>query len=320
MNYLTLCGKIEKIEPHKVKVNLLRPIRFLTPALILTVLLSSCTLVGSHPSGTSSLGTENQSFLTYPPEKTTDPPIFHHFPSVLDVNIHDIGVAPADTVYEITEPDGSVLLHVSMTLPDIHFVENDSTQASVRQALDETRQLLLNRIEHLRECYLSDFVTGISFFRTPQFSVTYTITAYSESRISLLYTVSETNADGLISRSYICSVIDLTAGFSVDLSTLFTAGISDKLLTLVNRALASGKATLYPSYESTAASAIRSSWLIVPEGLCFVFSPGVIASVDQDRITVLLATDQLNELLSEYGAELLDAGDAFDPESDRESD
>lgn len=306
-----------------MKVNPLRLIRFLASALTLPLLLSSCALIGNHPSGTASSDTGDFPVLTYPVEKVTESPIFYYFPSVLDVNIHDVGVKPTDTVYEITEPDGSTLIRVSMTLPDIHFVEfaeNEGPEEAVGQALDATRQLFLDRIDHLSECYLSDFATGVPFFCTPQYAVSYTITDYSENRISLLYTVSETNADGLVSRSYVCSVIDLKAGFTVDLSTLFTAGISDKLLTLVNRALASGGYSLYSSYESTAATEIRSSWLIVPEGIAFVFSPGTIASVDQGKITILFSTDQLNELLSEYGAEMLRAGTAFDPESDRESD
>ncbi|MGM9680258.1 MAG: hypothetical protein ACI3XR_02000 [Eubacteriales bacterium] len=298
----------------------MRLIRFWASALALPLLLSSCTLIGAHSSGSPSSGSEDSPALTYPTEKIPETPIFYHFPSVLDVKIHDIGVEPTDTVYEITEPDGFGLIRVSMTLPVIHFVENSDPEEAVGQVLEETRQLFLSRIEHLQKSYLSDFTSGVPFFCTPQFSVTYTITDYSESRISLLYTVSETNADGIVSRSYVCSVIDLKAGFEVDLSTLFTAGISDKLLTLVNRALASGGYSLYPSYESVAATAIRSSWLIVPEGIAFVFSPGVIASADQDSITILLGTDQLNELLSEYGAELLGAGAAFDSESDRESD
>lgn len=276
------------------------------------LLLSGCSLFSREQSAGP---TEDLSGLTLPAQTTSPPDLLYRFPSLQDVEQNDIGIHPSDDSYEVAGEDGQILLRVSLSLPVVTYVGNDGMQSAVEAVLAESERQFTDRIDALAKRYEQDAESGYSFFLTPSYSVSYNVTDFSPSRVSLLYNVTETNADGIISTSHVCRVVDLTAGFPVDLSTLFTAGISDRLLSLVNSALANSGASLLPDYESIAASGLPDCFLIVPEGICFLFSTGTLTSADQGDITVLLTTEVLNELLSEYGAVLLEAGDAYLPES-----
>lgn len=286
-------------------------------ALILSVglLLTGCSLLPGSGKNTSG-PTEDLSGLTFPAQTTLTPYRLYRFPSLQDVEENDIGIHPSDSSYEITGEDGQTLLRVSLSLPVVTYVNSDGLQSSVETVLAEAERQFADRIDSLTRRYRQDAKSGYSFFVTPSYSVSYNVTAFSPNRVSLLYNVTETNADGITGTSHVCLVVDLSAGFSVDLSTLFTAGLSDRLLTLVNSALASSGASLLPSYESVAAAHLSDCFLIVPEGICFLFPTGSLASADQGDITVLLSTEILNELLGEYGAVLLSAGDAYVPDPD----
>lgn len=293
--------------------------KFLPLVLILSlgVLLSSCSPFPweiTSNENTVNRPTEDLSGLTYPPFTTADPEGVYRIPSVQNVSDDDVGIHPEGEAYDITDPDGEPILRVSISMPVISYVNNVGLQSSADALLAATEKIFSDRVNSIAARYKSDAAAGYPFFLTPSYSVTYTITSFSESRVSLLYTVTETNADGLVSRSHVCQVIDLSAAFSVDLSTLFTAGLSDRLLTLVNRTLANADVSLYPGYESIAASLLPSAFLIERDGICFYFSAGTLAPADQGDIPVRLSTDVLNELLSEYGAVLLSAKGANVPE------
>lgn len=305
------------VEYRRLLLAKVKPVhKFLTTALILclAIQLSACSL--SKDSAEKTDPTEDLSGLTLPSFTATDPDTIYHFPSVQDVNENDIGVHPMDSAYEIDDSDGAPILRVSLSLPAITYVDNPVLQASVEATLSDTEKIFSDRIDSLSSRYLTDAASDYSFFLIPSYSVSYSITSYSENRISLLYTITETNADGIVNRSHFCRVIDLSAGFPIDLSTLFTAGLSDRLLTMVNSALADSGIPLLPSYESAVASWLSSSFLIVPDGICFLFTNGTLAPADQGDIPVILTTDALSELLSEYGAVILNAGPAYLPDPD----
>lgn len=301
----------------QAKVNPVRKILIVPFILTLSALLSGCALLeGLGLTHKDPAPTEDTSSLIYPSNTEAAPGGLYRFPSIQDVNEGDVGVHPVDQVYDVPDSDGNPILRVSLSLPAITYVENIGLQSGVEAALAETTAAFTGRIDSLSARYLTDASSGYSFFLIPSYSVSYSITSYSENLISLLFTVTETNADGIVNRSYVCKVIDLSAGFAVDLSTLFTAGLSDKLLSMINSALAARSAPLLQGYESIAASSLPSSFLIVPEGICFLFSTGTLTPADQGDVTVLLSTDGLNELLSEYGAVILEAGNANLPEED----
>lgn len=282
---------------------------------LLVLLLPGCSLLSRFRKQTAG-PTEDLSGLTLPARTTAPPDGLYRFPSLQNVNENDVGVHPSDSGYTLEGEDGQPLLRVSMSLPVVTYVSNESLQSAVEAALAESERQFADRIDGLYRRYRQDAESGYDFFVTPSYTVSYSVTAFSESRISLLYNITETNADGIIRTSHVCRVIDLTAGFPVDLSTLFTAGLSDRLLTLVNSALTKSVNSLLPAYESVAAANLQSGFLIVPEGICFLFPAGILAPADQGDITVLLTTEVLNELLGEYGAVLLEAGDAYLPEPD----
>lgn len=291
--------------------------KILTTVLILCLALqlSACSLFrAKDPDHTDP--TEDRSGLTYPTYTAPDPNILYHFPSIQDVNENDVGIHPKDKVYEISDPDGNPILRVSLSMPEISYVDNIGLQSAVAAELAAAEKIFSDRIDSLTARYLTDAASGYSFFMLPSYSVSYSITSFSESRVSLMYSVTETNADGIVNRSKVCKVIDLSAGFTIDLSTLFTAGLSDRLLSMVNSSLANVDLPLLPNYEGIAASSLHASFLLVPEGICFLFSTGTLTPADQGDITVVLPTEMLNELLSEYGAVILQAGPADVPEID----
>lgn len=291
--------------------------------LVLALCLSGCSLISDLAIPSSS--TEGTVSLTYPPTVTTEPKqqeIFHKYPSVLDVDGDDMGICPEYVSYETKGSDGDLLVKIHMTLPKPVFSSDfdDDLKESIEKSLTQAREELEMRIKALEDSCLSDKMGGYEILMTPTFSVSYTLTAFSSDFVSILYSISETNSDGMTTESYICSVIDLKAGFTVDISTLFSAGISDKLTSLIAQKLAESEKVLFDGYDAIAASEMSSRWIISGSGIELIFPPQTIAPASEGTITVMLENAEINELLGDYGAALLGDLPANTPDIDGDED
>lgn len=300
-----------------------RTIVAIAVGLVTTLCLSGCSLISDLAIPSSS--TEGTVSLTYPPTITTEPKqqeIFHKYPSVLDVDGDDIGICPEYVSYETKGSDGDLLLKIHMTLPKPVFSSDfdDDLKESIEKSFSQAREVLDARIKVLEDSCLSDKMGGYEILMTPTFSVLYTLTAFSSDFVSILYSISETNSDGMTTESYICSVIDLKAGFTVDISTLFSAGISDKLTSLIAQKLAESEKVLFDGYDAIAASEMSSRWIISGSGIELIFPPQTIAPASERTITVMLENAEINELLGDYGAALLGDLPANTPDIDGDED
>ncbi len=302
--------------------------RFIVPAAIaaVAVILSGCTLIADLSSAfqitTASpvYGTEDTSGLTYPTPVTDAPDIFHYYPSIQDVSESDVGVHPESGVYDVTSDDGELLVRAVMTLPKITFVGETPVQESVDKLLDSVKGEFENRINRLSDSYISDIQSGYKVLTNPKFSVSYTLTDFSSEFASILYSIVQTNSDGISSTDYFCLVIDLKAGFKIDLSTLFSGGLSDRLLSLINEKLASCGKKLYSIYEQIAAEQIKSCWMISNGGIKFIFSARIIAPASEGTVEITLENSEINGLLNDYGTALLGDFAATVPETDDNDD
>lgn len=300
-------------------------IKAIALGLVTLLCLSGCSLISDLVSPTTSgASVENTASLTYPPTVTTKPKyeIFHKYPSVLDVDGDDMGICPEYVSYETKGSDGDPLLKIRMTLP-LPVISSDfdtDLKESIEKSFSQAKEELEARIKVLEDSCLSDKMGGYEILMTPTFSVSYTLTAFSSDFVSILYSVSETNSDGMTTESYICSVIDLKAGFTVDISTLFSAGISDKLTSLVAQKLAESGKVLFDGYDATAAAEMSSCWIISGSDVELIFPPQTIAPASEGTITVTLENAEINELLGDYGAALLGDLPASDPDIDGDED
>lgn len=300
-----------------------RTIVAIAVGLAMALCLSGCSLISDLAIPSSS--TEETVSLTYPPTVTTEPKqqeIFHKYPSVLDVDGDDMGICPEYVSYETKGSDGDLLVKIHMTLPKPVFSSDfdDDLKESIEKSFSQAREGLDARIKVLEDSCLSDKMGGYEILMTPTFSVSYTLTAFSSDFVSILYSISETNSDGMTTESYICSVIDLKAGFTVDISTLFSAGISDKLTSLIAQKLAESEKVLFDGYDAIAASEMSSRWIISGSGIELIFPPQTIAPASEGTITVMLENAEINELLGDYGAALLGDLPANTPDIDGDED
>ncbi len=298
--------------------------RFIVSAVaaLVAVILSGCTLITDLSSvfqittASPVYGTEDTSGLTYPTPTTDAPDIFHYYPSIQDVSKSDVGVHPESGVYDISSDDGDLLVRAVMTLPKITFVGETPVQETVDSLLDSVKADFENQIKQLSDSYVSDIQSGYRVITNPKFSVTYTLTDFSSEFASILYSIVQTNSDGISSTDYLCLVIDLKAGFKVDLSTLFSGGLSDRLLTLINEKLASCGKKLYSGYESIAAEQVKNCWMISNSGIKFIFSARTIAPASEGTVEITLENGEINGLLNDYGTALLGDFPATDTETD----
>lgn len=282
---------------------------------------SGCTLVGRLVAPTTSVGDgESTKGLTYPSSQTKipDSEIFHKYPSILDVENGNIGISPEYVSYKTETSSGETLVKISMTLPKPTFSSDidSKLREKIENSLLEARDLLDLRIKRLESSCLSDKMSGYDRLMVPSFSASYTLTAFSDDFVSILYSIAETNYDGMTTLDYICFVTDLKAGFNVDISTLFSSGISDKLSSLVAEKLAMCGKTLYSGYEAIVAAEMGSRWIISGNGIRLVFPPQTIAPASEGTIEIELKNNEINELLGDYGAALLGDLPSFDPEDD----
>ena len=321
MNLSVRCDKIFHNTFFLLEVIRLR--RFFTAMIIcvLTAAFSACGLLYDPAStGLSDRGTENTAGLTYPVSEVTYPDIFHRYPSIMDVTENDIGIHPSGNTYNVVGDDGSVLVKVTVTLPTISFNSENAAELSVNKTLNKTKSEIERRIQRLADSVLSDRKNGYTPFGTSKFAASYTLTGFSSDYASILYSITEVNSDGQTNHTLICSVIDLKAGFAVDLSTLFTGGLSDKLISLVNEKLASCGKPLYRNYEALAANGIKNCWLIGSGDILIVFPPSMIAPATEGTVEIILKNNEINELMNEYGSTLLGDPPATAPDIDADED
>lgn len=292
---------------------------------VLALCLSGCALVGRLVAPTTSAGYgENTKGLTYPISQTKRPDseIFHKYPSILDVENGNIGISPEYVSYETTSSSGEALVKISMTLPHPTFSSDidGKLQEEIETSLLTARDELDRRIKRLESSCLSDKMSGYDRLMTPSFSVSYTLTGFSDDFVSILYSIAETNYDGVTTIDYICFVTDLKAGFNVDISTLFSSGISDKLTSLVAEKLAMCGKTLYGGYEAIVAAEMGSRWIISGSDIKLVFPPQTIAPASEGTVEIELKNSEINELLGDYGTALLGDLPSFDPEDPEDDD
>lgn len=283
------------------------PILKAIPFLIASsLLLTSCSQITNLFTEVTE-ETEDLSGLTLPTTSSAVHDIFHVLPSIQDVSDQDIGIYPVGQDYTILNDKGETLFHVSLTLPTVSFVDENQRETAVNEVINLFLESYQQTMDRLSSLYQNELEADRSFFCIPQYSLSYTISGFSSEFVSILFSEIITDSDGSVSRSTQSLTIDLKSGFTVNLSTIFSSGLSQDLLKLVNQKLSECGHTLYSNYESLSASLMEDCWLIIPGGIRLIFSPYEIASADQGFIDIELSYLEIGSSLSTYGRQLLDS-------------
>ncbi|MBO4356195.1 MAG: hypothetical protein J5850_05020 [Clostridia bacterium] len=253
-----------------------------------------------------------QTTTEVPPAFTTpkqtipeDPVIDYHFDSRTNVKSDDIGIISYDTDYDITDDKDNVVMFVSMTLPIVEYVKKDETEQAVADIIAGVENGFKKTIEDRSKKYAADIKSGYKFTCTPSFLVSYVITDFSTNYVSILYTIHETNAEGILILDSVCLVIDLKGGFAIDLTTLFTGEALMNFIDDVNKKFKEKEYSYFKNYESRVSEIVTNCWLLYEGGVMILVPPYVISPGYYGYIDISFTNSEIVNYFSDYGRLIL---------------
>lgn len=209
--------------------------------------------------------------------------------------------------YDVMTEANEKVLSVSLRLPVATITGNDSLQETLTGRLDAIEEEIRSEIESLRQKYEADIDAGKQMLAVPSVTVRFSLNYFTSSAASLTYFYNETTSEGrTVSYARFCN-IDLRAGSEILLSALLNESAGETLAGRVKDAVEqTGTAGLYDRQSERIADLLNSRWYMTRSSLTFYFSPGDLAPVSSGVISVELDKEALADLLSSYGAALIE--------------
>ena len=233
------------------------------------------------------------------------PDIDYHFDSVTDVRSDDIGIRSNNVDYEIKDEKDNTVMLVSMTLPVVEYVSKGDKEEAVAKVISDVEKIFNNDISIRSEKYLADSKAKYKFTCIPSYLVSYRITDFSADYVSLLYTIHETNAEGILTLDSVCIVIDLKGGFAIDLSTLIMSVKYSSFVEDVKKKISAKDVTFFNNYETKIQTLIPKCWLLYNNGVMILIPPYQITPGYYGYLDVMFSNSELSDYLSDYGKVIL---------------